>query len=238
MTDTHKRKKRAVLQASDLVRIRAAAKTSGARDHALIEWLYTNGARASEPGLARIDDVDLYSNTVLLTHLKGGLEAEPIPLSKRCAEAIRDWLRVRKIVKPEQRYYIFPSERPGTCYPCGGKKEIVKKNRKHTPGVPPELTLVPCPHCHGTGTRWGISRHEVRRIIETIFTAADIPAEYHFPHVLRHSAVTHMLDGDAPPSAIQERVGHKSIATTYGYMHTTKKARAMVTKTFDEDDES
>jgi len=212
------RKKRAVLQASDLTRIRAAAKAAGPREHALIEWLYTNGARASEPGLARIDDVDLYSNTVMLTHLKGGLASEPIPLSKRCAEAIRDWLRVRPIVDPAQRYYVFPSTRPGRCYPCRGEKMITVKSRKKTPGAPPPMTLVPCPHCHGTGTRWGISRHEVRRIIETIFT--------------------HMLDGDAPPAAIQERVGHKSLSTTFGYMHTTKKARAMVTKTFDEDDES
>jgi predicted MFS family arabinose efflux permease len=32
-------------------------------------------------------------------------------------------------------------------------------------------------------------------------------------------------------------VGHKSLATTYGYMHTTKKARAQVAKTFDKEDE-
>lgn len=232
------RKKRVVLQTADLTRIRAAAKAAGAREHALIEWLYTNGARASEPGLARIDDVDLYSNTVMLTHLKGGLASEPIPLSKRCAEAIRDWLLVRPIVDPAQRYYVFPSTRPGRCYPCRGEKMIAVKSRKKTPGAPPPMTLAPCPHCHGTGTRLGISRHEVRRIIEAVFTAAGIPEEFHFPHVLRHSAVTHMLDGDAPPSAIQERVGHKSLSTTFGYMHTTKRARAMVTKTFDEDDES
>lgn len=232
-----KRKKRAVLQASDLVRIRASAKKAGALEHALIEWLYTNGARASEPGLARIDDVDLYSNTVLLTHLKGGLASEPIPLSKRCAEAIREWLKVRPVLDPAQRYYVFPSARPGRCYPCLGQKIITVKTRKKKEGTENEKT-VSCPHCHGDGTRWGLSRHEVRRIIERVFTDADIPAEFHFPHILRHSAVTHMLDGDAPPSAIQERVGHKSLSTTFGYMHTTKKARAMITKTFDEDEES
>jgi site-specific recombinase XerD len=234
-----KRKKRAVLQAEDLVRIRAAAKATGPREHALIEWLYTNGARASEPGLARRSDLDLHNNTVMLTHLKGGLASEPVPLSKRCATALKDWLTGR-VVAPDSdarlRDYIFPSAHPARCYPCLGKGQIAQKRRKKKDGVP-EMYVVTCPHCHGVGTRFGITRHEVRRIIAVVFVAAGIPKEFHFPHVLRHSAVTHMLDRDALPTSIQERVGHKSLATTYGYMHTTKKARAMVTKTFDEDDE-
>lgn len=233
------RKKRAVLQAEDLVRIRAAAKVAGPLEHALVEWLYTNGARASEPGLARRSDLDLHNNTVMLTHLKGGLASEPVPLSKRCAGALKDWLAGR-VVPPDSdarlRDYIFPSARPGRCYPCLGKGQIAHKRRKKKDGLP-EMSIVPCPHCHAIGTRFGISRHEVRRIISRVFTTAGIPKEFHFPHVLRHSAVTHMLDDDSSPPSIQERVGHKSLATTYGYMHTTKKARAQVAKTFDKDDE-
>jgi integrase len=42
-----------------------------------------------------------------------------------------------------------------------------------------------------------------------------------------------MLDGDIQPTAIQERLGHTSLATTMGYFHTTKKARAAVNRVFD-----
>jgi integrase/recombinase XerD len=233
-----KRKKRAVLQTDDLKRIRQAAKEIGPREHALIEWLYTNGARASEPGLARLDDLDLHNGTVMLTHLKGGLAAEPVPLSKTCLAALKKWLPLHANGKSAAAiHYVFPGERPIACYPCGGTKVVVEKRRKG-PGGLPLTTSVPCPHCHATGTRWGITRHEVRRIISTVFTHAGIPKEFHFAHVLRHSAVTHMLDDGASPAAIQERVGHKALATTFGYVHTTKKARAMVSKTFDEEDET
>jgi site-specific recombinase XerD len=44
-----------------------------------------------------------------------------------------------------------------------------------------------------------------------------------------------MLDKGINPAAIQERLGHAVITTTYGYMHTTKKARAEVNRAFDED---
>jgi integrase/recombinase XerC len=228
-----KRKKRAILGVLDLRAIRAAAKDLGPRESAVIEWLYTNGQRASEPGLARLSDLDMHTGTVSLTHLKGGLDPEPMPMSERCREALRAWLPLRAFKSPEQEPYVFPSANPHTCYPCKGARQMTMKSRKTG-----EARVVPCPHCHATGTRWGMTRHEIRHIVAAVFTKAGIPKEFHFAHVLRHSAVTHLLDSGVKPPAIQERVGHKELATTFGYMHTTKEAREAVTKAFDEEEDT
>ena len=64
----------------------------------------------------------------------------------------------------------------------------------------------------------GLSRVMIFYIIRDLAEAAGITKTVS-PHTLRHSFATHLLEGGANLRAIQEMLGHESIATTEIYLH-------------------
>ena len=77
----------------------------------------------------------------------------------------------------------------------------------------------------------GLSPERVRSIVKERAKSAGIESNI-YPHLLRHSFATHLLQNDADLRAIQEMLGHADISTTQIYTHVDQKRLKDVHKKF------
>jgi integrase/recombinase XerD len=76
-----------------------------------------------------------------------------------------------------------------------------------------------------------LSPDRVRQIVKERAKQAGIDQNI-YPHLLRHSFATHLLENGADLRVIQELLGHADIATTQIYTHVDQKRLKAVHKKF------
>lgn len=215
------RNEKAVLEVAEINRALVLAKSRGPFEYALFAWLYEWGARASEPGIQLLKDVDMRMSRARVVHLKHGADREWDALMHECRTALPPWIAAQptRVKVSAQRPFLFPSADPGECYPCGGTGRL-------TVSVKKVEQRIDCYHCGKTGERWGVSRHEVAVLTHDLLREVGVEEERRHPHVLRHSIITHLLEADIPAVVVKERVGHRTLAITLEYARGTKAAAA------------
>ncbi len=163
----------------------------GFRDHVMIRLLYETGLRASE--LVRLSMGDILTDNMVYVHQGKGRVDRYVPFSEEMGALIRQWLKIRIRTRPGKAQVLFVTARGRPFRSGRAVWEIVNRYARASMGV-------------GCGyTR-----------IET--TARQKPWTGHYPHLLRSSFASHLLQNGCDLMAIAEMLGHRSVSTTARYL--------------------
>jgi integrase/recombinase XerD len=166
--------------------------STGIRDRALLELLYSCGLRVSEALNLDMEDISLDEAAVRVIG-KGDRERR-LPIGEVAVDAIDRYL---KDVRPAL---------------------LAKAKAQTTRGITGKPARGGALFVSDRGERLG--RMAAWRTIRKAALTGGVKGHV-TPHTLRHSFATHLLEGGADLRVVQELLGHASITTTQLYTHLT-----------------
>jgi integron integrase len=191
--------------------LHAVRDEGGYRTNLVARMLYGCGLRVSEPLNLRIKDVNLERSSLCVRGAKGGKDRVVALPSSLIPELIQQMEFARAVWQGDKQNRI-PLMLPGR----------LARKYPEWQFAWPWAWLFPARHtCRhpltGIEVRYRMHESNVQRAIKHARRKLGISV---LPHELRHGYATHCLERGANPRAIQEAMGHKSLETTMGYLHT------------------
>lgn len=163
----------------------------GFRDHVIIRLAYETGIRASEIVGLEIGDV-LPDRTLFIRSGKGCVDRH-VPFSAELLGLLESWVSIRRKTRPGKALVLFVT-RYGKGFTNGNAIwRIVDRYARQALGV---------------GRGYDKITRQHRRT----------PWSGHYPHLLRSSFATHLLQNGCDLRAIQELLGHRNLTTTARYL--------------------
>ncbi len=175
-----------------------------ARDRVIFELLYGCGLRVSELAGLNLDDF-AWSDRWARIRGKGRKERQ-VPFGKRAAEALESYLAARLDLRPRRGVRTGVQTKEPAGVPEASAREKVSSSQ-------PLLLSI-------RGLR--LSTRSIERIVRHYAVRLSGDPTLH-PHSLRHAYATHLLADGADLRAIQELLGHASLATTQKYTRLSLK---------------
>ena len=171
----------------------AGADPTSVRDRALLETVYSSGLRLSE--LVGLDHRDIDRGARLLRVRGKGRRERVVPIGEGALAAL-------------DRYLAAAATAPHAA--SGARTGLA---------APPARASDRAVFVNALGRR--LSGRTVQRVVQRRLAqvAGGLGVT---PHALRHSFATHLLDRGADLRAIQELLGHRSLASTQVYTHVSR----------------
>lgn len=170
----------------------------GTRNRTLLLLLYHTGIRAAELCALDVGDIDLPGQSLRVTGK--GNKQRVIPFGPELRDELHHYLR-------ERAAYLVQA-------PARQRKIQTEESCSSSQGGPSLPALFLTQRCHR------IPYSELRLVVRDALGSVTTQKR-RTPHALRHSFATAMLAHGAQLEAIQQLLGHATVATTAIYTHTT-----------------
>ena len=163
---------------------------------------------AKEPGPEAWRDLAL----IELLYDAGLRSGEACALESQDVDLAKGWLRV--IQGKGGRDRVVPLADPATVaieqYIAKGRPDLAARNTQ-----PPSNLFL---NMRGRA----MTTRDVRRVLDRLGASA-LDGRPIWPHLLRHSFATHLLEGGADLRSVQELLGHSDVGSTQVYTHVTSE---------------
>ena len=202
-------------QAKALIEKMDSSGITGIRNRALLEFIYSTGARVSEVEGLKLKDLDMENNSAEV--FGKGRKYRTVYLNRNAKEWLEKYLDIRGQFGYSKKNMSY-QQPVDDLWPKTDLQPATNNETKNDLQVKVDL------HQDGGGylflNRFGkkLNVRSFGNILAKSLSQANITHKVS-PHGLRHSFATHLLEEGAGIREIQELLGHENIATTQIYTH-------------------